>query len=210
MRSPVPKRLFAFQNYSTLSPQTVTLQFPPLLLRASIHGYLVLAYPHSPTFPSPCRWTQSTHDFRFLSCIFDGGAFRDLGVGGAGAILWLHNQGRSPAPLLLLHPPPTLHWTLPMLKQLVAAYAVLLAGRYLPNPTPLTKIIIKGDKPTQSSTLCPTLVSIDVRTYKQLLEGAQHNPCLLSPRTFLWSYTPREFKPLRWTIWQGVCQRLRT
>ena len=74
---------------------------------------------------------------------FDGGAFRDLGVGGAGAILWLHNQGR----LQLLS-----SYCVPLLpcidaayaEAAGAAYAVLLAGRYLPTHTP-NKIIIKGD-----------------------------------------------------------------
>ena len=63
---------------------TTPLQFR-LCSCGIIHRYL----PHSPLHvgdPVP-------QDSDFI-LHFDGGAFRDLGVGGAGAILWLHNQGR--------------------------------------------------------------------------------------------------------------------
>ena len=139
MRSSVPKRLFAFQT-TVPSPPNCTLQFR-LCSCGIIHGYLVSLTPIAPH--SPLHVGDPVPQDSDFILHFDGGAFRDLGVGGAGAILWLHNQGRLQ--LLSSNCIPLLPCIDAAYAEAAgAAYAVLLAGRYLPTHTP-NKIIIKGD-----------------------------------------------------------------
>ena len=110
-------------------------------------------------------------------------------MGGAGAILWLHNQGR----LQLLSSN-----CIPLLPCIDAAYAeaagaahaVLLAGRHFPAHTP-NKIIIKGDKRPVIDFMSNT-GKYRRTDLQQLLEGAQHTLAFSLPRV-IWSYTPREF-----------------
>ena len=185
MRSPVPKRLFAFQN-TVPSPPNCTLQFR-LCSCGVIHGYLISLTPIAPHSPLHVG-DPVTRDSDFV-LHFDGGAFRDLGVGGAGAILWLHNQGR----LQLLS-----SYCIPLLpcidaayaEAAGAAYAVLLAGRYLSTHTP-NKIIIKGDNRPVIDFMSNT-GKYRRTDLQQLLEGAQHTLAFSLPHV-LWSYTPREF-----------------
>ena len=90
--------------------------------------------------------------------------------------------------------------TLPTLKQLVRPMRYFLQGG-TSQPTPLTKSLLKGTT-DQSSTLCPTLVSIDVRTYNNFLKV--HNTPLPSlSHTF---YGPTRLGNLTaaLTIWQAL------
>ncbi len=91
MRSPIPKRLFTFQA-TVPSPPNCTLQFR-LCSCGAIHGYLVSLTPLAPHSPLHVGDPTTTQESDFV-LHFDGGAFRDLGVGGAGAVLWLHSHGR--------------------------------------------------------------------------------------------------------------------
>ena len=185
MRSSIPKRLFAFQT-AVPSPPNCTLQFR-LCSCGTIHGYLVSLTPIAPHSPLHVG-DPVTQDSDFV-LHFDGGAFRDLGVGGAGAILWLHNQGR----LQLLSSN-----CIPLLPCIDAAYAeaagaahaVLLAGRRFPAHTP-NKIIIKGDNRPVIDFMSNT-GKYRRTDLQQLLEGAQHTLAFSLPRV-IWSYTPREF-----------------
>ena len=185
MRSSIPKRLFAFQT-AVPSPPNCTLQFR-LCSCGTIHGYLVSLTPIAPHSPLHVG-DPVTQDSDFV-LHFDGGAFRDLGVGGAGAILWLHNQGR----LQLLSSN-----CIPLLPCIDAAYAeaagaahaVLLAGRHFPAHTP-NKIIIKGDNRPVIDFMSNT-GKYRRTDLQQLLEGAQHTLAFSLPRV-IWSYTPREF-----------------
>ena len=138
-----------------------------------IHGYLVSLTPIAPHSPLHVG-DPVTRDSDFV-LHFDGGAFRNLGVGGAGAILWLHNQGR----LQLLS-----SYCIPLLpcidaayaEAAGAAYAVLLAGRYLPTHTS-NKIIIKGDNRPVIDFMSNT-GKYRRTDLQQLLEGAQHTLAL--------------------------------
>ena len=185
MRSSSPKRLFAFQT-AVPSPPNCTLQFR-LCSCGTIHGYLVSLTPIAPHSPLHVG-DPVTQDSDFV-LHFDGGAFRDLGVGGAGAILWLHAQGR----LQLLSSK-----CIPLLPCIDAAYAeaagaahaVLLAARHLSAHTP-NKIIIKGDNRPVIDFMSNT-GKYRRTDLQQLLEGAQHTLAFSLPHV-IWSYTPREF-----------------
>ena len=185
MRSSIPKRLFAFQT-AVPSPPNCTLQFR-LCSCGVIHGYLVSLTPiapHSPLYVGD----PVTQDSDFV-LHFDGGAFRDLGVGGAGAILWLHNRGRLQ--LLSSNCIPLLPCIDAAYAEAAgAAYAVLLAGRHLPAHTP-NKIIIKGDNRPVIDFMSNT-GKYRRTDLQQLLEGAQHTLAFSLPHV-IWSYTPREF-----------------
>ena len=128
MRSPVPKRLFA-SKIPYPPPPTVPYNSASALVRHSWVPHLALPpLPH--TLPLHVG-DPVTRDSDFV-LLFDGGAFRDLGVGGAGAILWLHNQGR----LQLLS-----SYCIPLLPCIDAAYAeaagAASTGRAVPfNPHP--------------------------------------------------------------------------
>ena len=96
--------------------------------------------------------------------------------------------------------PSYLALTLPMLKQLVQLTRFYWQGGTF-QPTPLTKSSLKGIT-DQSSTLCPTLVSIDELTYNNFLKV--HNTPLPSlSRTF---YGPIRLGSLTaaLTIWQAL------
>ena len=90
LRSNLPKRLFMFQS-SVPAPPNCTLQFR-LCSCGTIHGYLVTLSPLAPHSPIHVG-DPPTHESDFV-LHFDGGAFRDLAVGGAGTVLWLHSHGR--------------------------------------------------------------------------------------------------------------------
>ena len=110
-------------------------------------------------------------------------------MGGAGAILWLHNQGRLQ--LLSSNCIPLLPCIDAAYAEAAgAAYAVLLAGRHLPAHTP-NKIIIKGDNRPVIDFMSNT-GKYRRTDLQQLLEGAQHTLAFSLPHV-IWSYTPREF-----------------
>ncbi len=185
MRSPIPKRLFTFQA-AVPSPPNCTLQFR-LCSCGTIHGYLVSLTPIAPHSPLNVG-DPITQESDFV-LHFDGGAFRDLGVDGAGAVLWLHSQGR----LQLLSSK-----CIPLLPCVDAAYAeaagaahaVLLAARHLSAHTP-NKVLIKGDNRPVIDFMSNT-GKYRRTDLQQLLEGAQHTLAFSLPRV-IWSYTPREF-----------------
>ena len=167
-------------------PPNCTLQFR-LCSCGIIHGYLVSLTPIAPHSPLHVG-DPVTQDSDFV-LHFDGGAFRDLGVGGAGAILWLHNQGRLQ--LLSSNCIPLLPCIDAAYAEAAgAAYAVLLAGRHLPAHTP-NKIIIKGDNRPVIDFMSNT-GKYRRTDLQQLLEGAQHTLAFSLPHV-IWSYTPREF-----------------
>ena len=119
---------------------------------------------------------------------FDGGAFRDLGVGGAGTVLWLHSHGRLQ--LLSSHCIPLLPCTDAHAEAAGAAHAVLLAAQHLSAHAP-NKVIIKGDNRPVINFMSNT-GKYRRTDLQQLLEAAQHTLAFSLPRV-LWSYTPREF-----------------
>ena len=85
-----------------------TLQFR-LCSCGTIHGYLVSLTPLPPHSPLHVG-DPITQESDFV-LHFNGDAFRELGVGGAGTVLWLHSHGRlqllsshcipAPMPLML-------------------------------------------------------------------------------------------------------------
>ena len=120
---------------------------------------------------------------------FDGGAFRELKLGGAGVILWKHVRGNL-EPLDSLCIPLFPCADAAHAEASGAAHAVILAAKHFSHHQP-SQILIKGDNRTV----------IDFMTHKgkfrrsdlqQLLEEAQHVLAFSLPPV-LWLYTPREF-----------------
>ena len=185
IRSPTPRRLFAFQA-AVPSPPNCCLQYR-LCSCGTIHGYLISLTPIAPHSPLHVG-DPLTHDSDFV-LHFDGGAFRDLGVGGAGTVLWLHSHGKLQ--LLSSHCIPLLPCPDAAYAEAAgAAHAVLLAAQHLPSHTP-RRLIIKGDNRPVIDFMSHTgkYRRTDVQ---QLLESAQHTLAFSLPDV-IWSYTPREF-----------------
>ena len=120
---------------------------------------------------------------------FDGGAYRTLGFGGAGVVLWQHTRGSLvfiDSLCLPLYPCPDAAHA----EAAGAAAAVLLAAKHYPILRP-NRILIKGDN----------RAVIDFMTHtskyrrpdlQQALQEAHHLLAFrLPPCT--WCYTPREF-----------------
>ena len=87
--SPLISQLFRFQHTFAHVPNC-TLTFKPCACGA-IHGYITTLLPlakHSPIHIGD----PPTHTSDFV-LQFDGGAFRELKLGGAGVILWKHQHG---------------------------------------------------------------------------------------------------------------------
>lgn len=185
LSSTLPKKLFTFQHQVS-RPPNCTVQFK-LCSCGKIHGYLTTLVPldaGSPLYvgdPIP----QSS-DFVLQ---FDGGAFRELQVGGAGVVLWSHSNG-------ILTFIDSLAIPISPCKDAAhsetvgALHAVILASKHFSSYNP-SRVIIKGDN--------RPLIDFMTHTGKfrrpdlqHLLAEAQH---LLTFRLPLvqWSYTPREF-----------------
>ena len=77
---------------------------------------------------------------------FDGGAYRDLKIGGAGVILWRHTHGAL-EPLDSLGIPIYPCANAAHAEACGAAHAVLLAAKHYPKHQP-SQILIKGDNRT--------------------------------------------------------------
>ena len=119
----------------------------------------------------------------------DGGAFRDLKVGGVGTVLWLHTNGR------LTHLSSNCIPIRPCTdaahaEAAGAAHAVMLAAQYLSAHSP-ARVVIKGDNRPVIDFMS------NVGKYRradlqQLLQDGQHTLAFSLPRVH-WAYTPREF-----------------
>ena len=87
--SPLIKQLFQFQQ-TYPQPPNCTLEFKPCSC-GHIHGYLTALLPLPKGAPLHVG-DPPTHLSDFV-IQFDGGAYRDLKIGGAGVILWRHTHG---------------------------------------------------------------------------------------------------------------------
>ena len=183
--SPLISQLFRFQHTFAHVPNC-TLTFKPCACGA-IHGYITTLLPlakHSPIhIGDPPTYTT---DFVLQ---FDGGAFRELKLGGAGVILWKHQHGtleHIDSLCIPLYPCADAAYA----EASGAAHAVLLAAKHYLHHSP-SQLLIKGDNravidfmTSQGKYRRPDL--------QQLLEEAQHVIAFSLP-PILWSYTPREF-----------------
>ena len=183
--SPLIKQLFQFQR-SYPQPPNCTLAFKPCSC-GSIHGYLIALLPLPKG--TPLHVGDPPTNLSDFVIQFDGGAYRELKLGGAGAILWRHAHG-SLEPIDSLSIPIYPCADAAHAEACGAAHAVLLAAKHYTRYQP-SKILIKGDNRTV----------IDFMTHKgkfrrsdlqQLLEESQHVLAFALPPV-LWSYTPREF-----------------
>ena len=183
--SPLIKQLFQFQQ-TYPQPPNCTLEFKPCTC-GGIHGYLTALLPLPKGAPLHVG-DPPAHLSDFV-IQFDGGAYRDLNIGGAGVILWRHTHGAL-EPLDSLGIPIYPCADAAHAEACGAAHAVLLAAKHYPKHQP-SQILIKGDNRTV----------IHFMTHKgkfrrsdlqQLLEEAQHVLAFALPPV-LWSYTPREF-----------------
>ena len=183
--SPLISQLFRFQHTFARVPNC-TLSFKPCACGA-IHGYITTLLPlskHSPIHIGD----PPTHTSDFI-LQFDGGAFRELKLGGAGVILWKHQQGaleHIDSLCIPLYPCADAAYA----EASGAAHAVLLAAKHYLHHSP-SQLLIKGDNravidfmTSQGKYRRPDL--------QQLLEEAQHVIAFSLP-PILWSYTPREF-----------------
>ena len=153
----------------------------------SIHGYLTALLPLPKG--TPLHIGDPPTNLSDFVIQFDGGAYRELKLGGAGVILWRHAHG-SLEPIDSLCIPIYPCADAAHAEACGAAHAVLLAAKHYTRYQP-SKILIKGDNRTV----------IDFMTHKgkfrrsdlqQLLEESQHVLAFALPPV-LWSYTPREF-----------------
>ena len=183
--SPLIKQLFQFQQ-SYPQPPNWRLAFKPCSC-GSIHGYLTTLLPLPKG--APLHVGDPPTNLSDFVIQFDGGAYRDLKLGGAGVILWRHTHGAL-EPMDSISIPIYPCADAAHAEACGAAHAVLLAAKHYPQHQP-SKILIKGDNRTV----------IDFMTHKgkfrrsdlqQLLEEAQHVLAFALPPV-IWSYTPREF-----------------
>ena len=183
--SPLIKQLFQFQQ-SYPQPPNCTLAFKPCSC-GCIHGYLTALLPLPKG--APLHVGDPPTNLSDFVIQFDGGAYRELKLGGAGVVLWRHAHG-SLEPIDSLSIPIYPCADAAHAEACGAAHAVLLAAKHYTQHQP-SKILIKGDNRTV----------IDFMTHKgkfrrsdlqQLLEEAQHVLAFALPPV-LWSYTPREF-----------------
>ena len=185
LTSSIPKRLFAFQNQLS-RPPNCTIQYK-LCCCGRVHGYLRTLIPLEEG--SPLYVGDPPPQEADLVLQFDGGAFRELGVGGAGVVLWSHSNGLLTfvdSVAIPIHPCADAAHA----EAMGALHAVLLAAKYFPKFRP-SRIIIKGDnRPV-----------IDFMTHtgkfrrpdlQRLLADAQHALAFRLPPVH-WVYTPREF-----------------
>ena len=185
LSSALPKKLFTFQ-YQVPRPPNCTIQFK-LCSCGKIHGYLTTLAPlDAGSILYVGDPTPQSSDFVLQ---FDGGAFRELKVGGAGVILWSHSNGILTFVDSLAIPispcSDAAH-----AETVGALYAVILASKHFSSYTP-SRIIIKGDN--------RPLIDFMTHTGKfrrpdlqRLLSEAQHLLAFRLPPV-QWSYTPREF-----------------
>ena len=183
--SPFPRTLHKFQSLMSRLPNCY-IQFK-LCSCGSVHGFLTSLIELDATAPLYVGDPPLDHlDFVIH---FDGGAFREHRVGGAGIVLWKHTtQGLELLDTLAvpLFPCPDAAYA----ETVGAAHAVLMAARHFPLHRP-SRIIIKGD----NRPIIDFMNSVGKlrRTDLQLLlTDAQHALAFSLP-PIMWSYTPREF-----------------
>ena len=120
---------------------------------------------------------------------FDGGAFREHRVGGAGIVLWKHTtQGLTLLDTFAvpLFPCPDAAYA----ETVGAAHAVLIAARHFPLHRP-SRILIKGDN-RPIIDFMNSVGKLRRPDLQKLLTEAQHALAFSLP-PLIWSYTPREF-----------------
>ena len=183
--SPTLRKLFLFQKRLPRRPNCA-LTFG-LCACGHIHAHLHALQPLSANTPLHVG-DPPYHESDFV-LQFDRGAYRTLGIGGAGVVLWQHTRGSLvfiDSRCLPLYPCPDAAHA----EAAGAAAAVLLAAKHYPTLRP-TRILIKGDN----------RAVIDFMTHtgkyrrpdlQQALQEAHHLLAFrLPPCT--WCYTPREF-----------------
>ena len=120
---------------------------------------------------------------------FDGGAYRTLGIGGAGAVLWQHSRGHltfiDSICLPLASCPDAAH-----AEAAAAAGAVQLAAKHYPSLAP-SRIVIKGDNKAVIDFMTNT-GKYRRPDLQQALQEAHHLLAFRLPPCY-WCYTPREF-----------------
>ena len=120
---------------------------------------------------------------------FDGGAFREYRVGGAGIVLWKNTtQGLTLLDTFAvpLFPCPDAAYA----ETVGAAHAVLMAARHFPLHRP-SRILIKGDN-RPIIDFMNSVGKLRRPDLQKLLTEAQHALAFSLP-PLIWSYTPREF-----------------
>ena len=183
--SPVLRKLFLFQKRLPRHPNCA-LTFG-LCTCGHIHAHLHALQPLPADAPLHVG-DPPYHESDFV-IQFDGGAYRTLGLGGAGVVLWQHTRGTLvfvDSLCLPLYPCPDAAHA----EAAGAAAAVILAAKHYPALRP-RRILIKGDN----------RAVIDFMTHtgkyrrpdlQQALQEAHHLLAFrLPPCT--WCYTPREF-----------------
>ena len=137
--SPTIRKLFAFQKaFPNIPNCSISYGLCPC---GTIHAYLSALSPISHDTPLHVG-DPPYHESDFI-LQFDGGAYRTLGVGGAGVVLWQHSRGHLTFIDSLCIPlsscPDAAH-----AEAAAAAGAVQLASKHFPRLSP-ARIVIKGD-----------------------------------------------------------------
>ena len=175
-------------NSNRLSPVLLTATYNSNLCACgSVHGHLISLTDLDAGTPLYVGDPPVDHlDFVIQ---FDGGAFREHRVGGAGIVLWKHTtQGLTLLDTFAvpLFPCPDAAYA----ENVGAARAVLMAARHFPLHRP-SRILIKGDN-RPIIDFMNSVGKLRRPDLQKLLTEAQHALAFSLP-PLIWSYTPREF-----------------
>ena len=183
--SSLPRTLHKFQSLVSRPPNCY-IQFK-LCACGSVHGHLISLTDLDAGTPLYVGDPPVDHlDFVIQ---FDGGAFREHRVGGAGIVLWKHTtQGLTLLDTFAvpLFPCPDAAYA----ETVGAAHAVLMAARHFPLHRP-SRILIKGDN-RPIIDFMNSVGKLRRPDLQKLLTEAQHALAFSLP-PLIWSYTPREF-----------------
>ena len=183
--SSLPRTLHKFQSLVSRPPNCY-IQFK-LCACGSVHGHLTSLIDLDAGTPLYVGDPPVDHlDFVIQ---FDGGAFREHRVGGAGVVLWKHTtQGLTLLDTFAvpLFPCPDAAYA----ETVGAAHAVLMAARHFPQHRP-SRILIKGDN-RPIIDFMNSVGKLRRLDLQKLLTEAQHALAFSLP-PIIWSYTPREF-----------------
>ena len=167
-------------------PPNCYIQFK-LCACGSVHGHLISLTDLDAATPLYVGDPPVDHlDFVIQ---FDGGAFREHRVGGAGIVLWKHTtQGLTLLDTFAvpLFPCPDAAYA----ETVGAAHAVLMAARHFPLHRP-SRILVKGDN-RPIIDFMNSVGKLRRPDLQKLLTEAQHALAFSLP-PLIWSYTPREF-----------------
>ena len=172
--SSLPRTLHKFQSLVSRPPNCY-IQFK-LCACGSVHGHLTSLIDLDAGTPLYIGDPPVDHlDFVIQ---FDGGAFREHRVGGAGVVLWKHTtQGLTLLDTFAvpLFPCPDAAYA----ETVGAAHAVLMAARHFPQHRP-SRILIKGDN-RPIIDFMNSVGKLRRPDLQKLLTEAQHALAILSP-----------------------------